>query len=125
LVKGLIDSDVPCCGQHVEPFCDQAETILASRSSVNENKRIALAVVVGDTAADSLDESAMDFSGRSSLVCVQAVDPAQILPEITVKSKECLVVRLMNDFAVISESPAGELATRELGSCQHRHKLPA
>jgi hypothetical protein len=31
----------------------------------------------------------------------------------------------VDDVAVIGESLAGDLATRELGSCQHRHKLPA
>ena len=91
----------------------------------DDNKRIALAIVVSDVSGDRFDESAMNFSGCSSLVWAQVVEPAQLRPEITVKPKECLIVRLVDDVAVIGQSPGVELTIRELGACQHRHKLPA
>jgi hypothetical protein len=101
------------------------KTISTLRSFHDENKRIALAVVVGDVSGDRLDESAMNFSGCSSLVWAQVVESAQLRPGITVKSKECLIVRLINDIAVIGQSLGVKLTTQELGACQHRHKLPA
>jgi len=85
-----------------------------ARSFRDEDKWIALAIVVGDVSGDRFDESAMNFSGCSSLVWAQVVEPAQLRPEITVKPKECLVVRLIDNVAVIGQSRGVELATREL-----------
>jgi hypothetical protein len=57
---------------------DPAKKVLAPRSFRDENERIALAIILGDTATDRLDESAMDFFGCLPLVWARVVESAQI-----------------------------------------------